>query len=69
MGRQPQQPELRRSELGETVQDATKVRSGGGKADNREFDRDKHPVPPANRPGWQQGQDEPAKRHGDDLTE
>lgn len=55
MGKQPQQPELRRSEQGATVQDSAKA-----KADNRNFDRAKHPVPPGNRPGWQQAEERPA---------
>lgn len=55
MGRQPQQPELRRSETSSTVQDSAKI-----KADNRNFDRDKHPTPPGNRPGWMDTEEHPA---------
>jgi hypothetical protein len=49
MSRQPQQPELRRSGKGATGPDSAKA-----KADNRSFDRDRHPTPPGNRPSWEQ---------------
>lgn len=58
MSRQPQQPELRRSGKGASVQDSAKA-----KADNRDFDRDKHPVPPGNRPA--EGQERPARKRTD----
>jgi hypothetical protein len=58
-GKNPQQPELRRSDKGATSQDSAKIKAGdGGAAD----DRDHHPVPPGNQPGWQQPEERPAKR-------
>lgn len=64
MGRQPQQPELRRSGQGATVQDSAKA-----KADHRNVDRDKHPTPPGNRPGWMQGETRPAVAADDEDGE
>ncbi len=43
----PQQPELRRSERGEVVQDAAKIRHGGPTDESG----DTGPVPEANQPG------------------
>ena len=60
MGQQPQQPELRRSGKGATVQDSAKA-----KADNRAMDRDQHPTPPGNQPGWVQAQEQPAVTEDD----
>ncbi len=50
----PQQPEIRRSGLGEVVQDAAEIRHGGP------TDESGHtgPVPPANQPGHREAADQ-----------
>jgi hypothetical protein len=57
MGKQPQQPELRRSGKGAAVQDSAKAKAN---SDNRDVDRDGRPTPPGNQPGWMQPQEQPA---------
>ena len=60
MGQQPQQPELRRSGKGATVQDSAKT-----KADTPNAGRDPHPTPPGNQPGWMQTEERPAVTEDD----
>lgn len=53
IGKNPQQPELRRSELGATSQNSAEIKANTDALDA--YGEDKHPVPEGNRPGWQHG--------------
>ena len=59
MSPQPQQPELRRSGKGASVQGSAET-ANDASADNREFDHDHHPTPPGNKPGWAAPTERPA---------
>jgi len=57
-GKKPQQPELRRSDLGGTSQDGAELNADSTALPAK--GNDHHPVPEGNKPGWQQGE------HGSD---
>jgi hypothetical protein len=59
----PQQPELRRSGRGATDQDSAKARAGADRNDGGSGRLG--PVPPGNRPGWEDRSAPSAKRTDD----